>query len=69
MTWQGPVPSLVPDLKHWIFSSGLDDNEDVSPDLKDRVHLGLFADRASLHKMIDVEGKLNNESTFQYAHC
>ncbi|PKU31424.1 hypothetical protein llap_18272 [Limosa lapponica baueri] len=39
-----------------------DNNEDVSPDLKDRVHLGLFMDRASLHKMIDVEGKHHLEN-------
>ncbi|NXL00403.1 GEMI5 protein, partial [Mesembrinibis cayennensis] len=39
-----------------------DNNEDVSPDLKDRIHLGLFADRASLHKMIDVEGKHHLEN-------
>ncbi|KAM9373511.1 gem-associated protein 5 [Phaethornis superciliosus] len=39
-----------------------DDNEDVSPDLKDRIHLGLFTDRASLHKMIDVEGKHHLEN-------
>ncbi|NXX42415.1 GEMI5 protein, partial [Tricholaema leucomelas] len=39
-----------------------DDTEDVSSDLKDRVHLGLFADRASLHKMIDVEGKNHLEN-------
>ncbi|NXU55063.1 GEMI5 protein, partial [Turnix velox] len=39
-----------------------DNNEDVSPDLKDRVHLGLFMDRTSLHKMIDVEGKNHLEN-------
>uniref|UniRef100_A0A8C0HK55 Gem nuclear organelle associated protein 5 n=1 Tax=Buteo japonicus TaxID=224669 RepID=A0A8C0HK55_9AVES len=39
-----------------------DNNEDVSPDLKDRIHLGLFTDRASLHKMIDVEGKQHLEN-------
>ncbi|NXT75798.1 GEMI5 protein, partial [Zapornia atra] len=37
-------------------------NEDVSPDLKDRIHLGLFTDRASLHEMIDVEGKHHLEN-------
>lgn len=63
MTCQVPVPSVVPNLKHSFFLSGSDNNEDVSPDLKDRIHLGLFTDRASLHKMIDVEGKWNNEST------
>ena len=63
MTWQVPVPSVVPHLKHSFFLSGLDNNEDVSLDLKDRIHLGLFTDRASLHKMIDVEGGWNNEST------
>uniref|UniRef100_A0A8B9D209 Gem nuclear organelle associated protein 5 n=1 Tax=Anser cygnoides TaxID=8845 RepID=A0A8B9D209_ANSCY len=39
-----------------------DHNEDVSPDLGDRIHLGLFADRASLHNMIDVEGKYHLEN-------
>uniref|UniRef100_A0A663F2C2 Gem nuclear organelle associated protein 5 n=1 Tax=Aquila chrysaetos chrysaetos TaxID=223781 RepID=A0A663F2C2_AQUCH len=39
-----------------------DNNEDMSPDLKDRIHLGLFTDRASLHKMIDVEGKQHLEN-------
>lgn len=29
----------------------------MSPDLKDCIHLGLFTDRDSLHKMIDMEGK------------
>lgn len=53
----------VPNLKYSFFLSGLGNNEDVSPDLKDRIHLGLFTDRASLHEMIDVEGKWNNEST------
>ncbi|NXK60327.1 GEMI5 protein, partial [Sylvietta virens] len=36
-----------------------DNNED---DLKDCIHLGLFTDRDSLHKMIDVEGKLHLEN-------
>ncbi|XP_068554329.1 gem-associated protein 5 isoform X1 [Anas acuta] len=39
-----------------------DHNEEVSPDLGDRIHLGLFADRASLHSMIDVEGKYHLEN-------
>ncbi|EOA96589.1 Gem-associated protein 5, partial [Anas platyrhynchos] len=39
-----------------------DHNEEVSPDLGDRIHLGLFADRASLHNMIDVEGKYHLEN-------
>uniref|UniRef100_A0A663MLC8 Gem nuclear organelle associated protein 5 n=1 Tax=Athene cunicularia TaxID=194338 RepID=A0A663MLC8_ATHCN len=39
-----------------------DNNEDVSPDLKGCIHLGLFTDRASLHKMIDVEGKHHLEN-------
>ncbi|NXL84581.1 GEMI5 protein, partial [Alectura lathami] len=39
-----------------------DHNEDVSPDLRDRIHLGLFADRASLHNMIDMEGKYHLEN-------
>lgn len=39
-----------------------DNNEDVSPDLEDHIHLGLFTDRASLHKMIDVEGKHHLEN-------
>uniref|UniRef100_A0A8C9NHK3 Gem nuclear organelle associated protein 5 n=1 Tax=Serinus canaria TaxID=9135 RepID=A0A8C9NHK3_SERCA len=37
-------------------------NEDVSPDLKDCIHLGLFTDRDSLHKMIDMEGKHHLEN-------
>ncbi|XP_006894808.1 PREDICTED: gem-associated protein 5 [Elephantulus edwardii] len=32
-------------------------NEDVFADLKDRFHLGLFTDRTTLYKMIEVEGK------------
>ncbi|KAJ7406167.1 Gem-associated protein 5 [Willisornis vidua] len=39
-----------------------DNNEDVSSDLKDCIHLGLFTDRDSLHKMIDVEGKHHLEN-------
>ncbi|XP_064243528.1 gem-associated protein 5 isoform X2 [Passer domesticus] len=39
-----------------------DNNEDVSPDLKDSIHLGLFTDRDSLHKMIDMEGKHHLEN-------
>ncbi|XP_066416527.1 gem-associated protein 5 [Molothrus aeneus] len=39
-----------------------DINEDVSPDLKDCIHLGLFTDRDSLHKMIDMEGKHHLEN-------
>ncbi|NWV64344.1 GEMI5 protein, partial [Malurus elegans] len=39
-----------------------DNNEDVSPDLKDCIHLGLFTDRESLHKMIDMEGKHHLEN-------
>uniref|UniRef100_A0A8C9FAE2 Gem nuclear organelle associated protein 5 n=1 Tax=Pavo cristatus TaxID=9049 RepID=A0A8C9FAE2_PAVCR len=39
-----------------------DHNEDVSPDLQNRIHLGLFTDRASLHNMIDVEGKYHLEN-------
>ncbi|NXP51027.1 GEMI5 protein, partial [Heliornis fulica] len=37
-------------------------NEDVFLNLKDRIHLGLFTDRASLHEMIDVEGKNHLEN-------
>ncbi|KAM8763933.1 gem-associated protein 5 isoform 3-T3 [Rhynchonycteris naso] len=32
-------------------------NEDVSADLEDRFHLGLFTDRATLYRMMEVEGK------------
>ncbi|XP_032119691.1 gem-associated protein 5 [Sapajus apella] len=32
-------------------------NEDVSADLEERFHLGLFTDRATLYRMIDIEGK------------
>ncbi|NWI97895.1 GEMI5 protein, partial [Pitta sordida] len=39
-----------------------DSNEEVSPELKDCTHLGLFTDRDSLHKMIDVEGKYHLEN-------
>uniref|UniRef100_A0A8C3UW79 Gem-associated protein 5 n=1 Tax=Catharus ustulatus TaxID=91951 RepID=A0A8C3UW79_CATUS len=39
-----------------------DNNEDVAPDLKDCIHLGLFTDRDSLHKMIDMEGKHHLEN-------
>uniref|UniRef100_A0A8B9SD63 Gem nuclear organelle associated protein 5 n=1 Tax=Apteryx owenii TaxID=8824 RepID=A0A8B9SD63_APTOW len=37
-------------------------NEGLSSDLSDHVHLGLFTDRASLHKMMDVEGKYHLEN-------
>uniref|UniRef100_A0A8U8AS95 Gem-associated protein 5 n=1 Tax=Geospiza parvula TaxID=87175 RepID=A0A8U8AS95_GEOPR len=37
-------------------------NEDMSSDLKDCIHLGLFTDRDSLHKMIDMEGKHHLEN-------
>ncbi|NWI44255.1 GEMI5 protein, partial [Picathartes gymnocephalus] len=39
-----------------------DNNEDVSLELKDCIHLGLFTDRDSLHKMIDMEGKHHLEN-------
>ncbi|XP_012508635.1 PREDICTED: gem-associated protein 5 [Propithecus coquereli] len=32
-------------------------NEDVSADLEERFHLGLFTDRATLYRMIEIEGK------------
>uniref|UniRef100_A0A4X1TUA1 Gem-associated protein 5 n=1 Tax=Sus scrofa TaxID=9823 RepID=A0A4X1TUA1_PIG len=32
-------------------------SEDVSADLEERFHLGLFTDRATLYRMIDAEGK------------
>ncbi|VTJ51534.1 Hypothetical predicted protein [Marmota monax] len=32
-------------------------NEDVSADLEERFHLGLFTDRATLYRMIETEGK------------
>ncbi|XP_006165160.1 gem-associated protein 5 isoform X2 [Tupaia chinensis] len=32
-------------------------NEDVSSDLEERFHLGLFTDRASLYRMFEMEGK------------
>ncbi|XP_054424101.1 gem-associated protein 5 isoform X2 [Pteronotus mesoamericanus] len=32
-------------------------NEDVSADLEERVHLGLFTDRATLYRMMEAEGK------------
>ncbi|KAM7142729.1 gem-associated protein 5 isoform 1-T1 [Molossus nigricans] len=32
-------------------------NEDVSADLEERFHLGLFTDRATLYRMMEVEGK------------
>lgn len=31
--------------------------EDVSADLEERFHLGLFTDRAALYRMIEVEGE------------
>ncbi|NWU36840.1 GEMI5 protein, partial [Hylia prasina] len=37
-------------------------NEDVSLDLSDCIHLGLFTDRDSLHRMIDMEGKHHLEN-------
>ncbi|NXO88130.1 GEMI5 protein, partial [Sitta europaea] len=39
-----------------------DNNEDVSSDLKDCIHLGLFTDRDALHRMIDMEGKHHLEN-------
>lgn len=59
--WHILVPSFVLNPKYSFFS-GLDNNEDVSPDLKDCIHLGLFTDRDSLHKMIDMEGKWHKEN-------
>lgn len=32
-------------------------NEDVSADLEERFHLGLFTDRTALYRMIEVEGE------------
>ncbi|XP_008070938.1 gem-associated protein 5 isoform X2 [Carlito syrichta] len=32
-------------------------NEDVSADLEERFHLGLFTDRAALYRMMEIEGK------------
>lgn len=61
MTWQ--LPTLSCTKSYSFFLSGLENTADMSPDLKDRIHLGLFTDRASLHKMIDVEGKCNNKFT------
>uniref|UniRef100_A0A4W2IBX6 Gem-associated protein 5 n=1 Tax=Bos indicus x Bos taurus TaxID=30522 RepID=A0A4W2IBX6_BOBOX len=37
-------------------------NEDVSTDLEERFHLGLFTDRATLYRMIEVEGKSHLEN-------
>ncbi|NXX93521.1 GEMI5 protein, partial [Centropus bengalensis] len=39
-----------------------DNNEDVPSDLEECIHLGLFTDRESLHKMIDLEGKHHLEN-------
>ncbi|NXY21418.1 GEMI5 protein, partial [Atrichornis clamosus] len=39
-----------------------DNNEDTLPDLNDCIHLGLFTDRESLHRMIDTEGKHHLEN-------
>lgn len=61
MTWHIAVLSFVLNPKYLFFLSGLDNNEDVSPDLKDCIHLGLFTDRDALHKMIDMEGKWHKE--------
>lgn len=61
MAWHIPVLSFVLNPKYSFSLSGLDNNEDVSPDLKDCIHLGLFTDRDSLHKMIDMEGKWHKE--------
>ena len=32
-------------------------NEDVSADLEERFHLGLFTDRATLYRMMETEGE------------
>ncbi|XP_057631235.1 gem-associated protein 5 isoform X1 [Chionomys nivalis] len=37
-------------------------NEDVSADLEERFHLGLFTDRATLYRMMETEGKGHLES-------
>uniref|UniRef100_A0AC11C848 Gem nuclear organelle associated protein 5 n=1 Tax=Ovis aries TaxID=9940 RepID=A0AC11C848_SHEEP len=37
-------------------------SEDVSTDLEERFHLGLFTDRATLYRMIEVEGKSHLEN-------
>lgn len=38
-------------------------NEDVFADLEERFHLGLFTDRATLYKMIEVEGETTPVNT------
>ncbi|KAM5299988.1 gem-associated protein 5 isoform 2-T2 [Ctenodactylus gundi] len=37
-------------------------NEDLSADLEERFHLGLFTDRATLYRMIETEGKSHLEN-------
>lgn len=52
---------------HLIFSFCLFElaelNEDVSADLEERFHLGLFTDRATLYRMMEVEGEAHSVST------
>ena len=42
---------------HFCLFESAEPNEDVSADLEERFHLGLFTDRATLYRMIEVEGE------------
>lgn len=42
---------------HFCLFESAKPNEDVSADLEERFHLGLFTDRATLYRMIEVEGE------------
>lgn len=49
-------------LNFCLFESA-EPNEDVSADLEERFHLGLFTDRATLYRMIEVEGEASPINT------
>lgn len=38
-------------------------NEDVSASLEERFHLGLFTDRATLYRMMELEGEAHSVNT------
>lgn len=48
----------------WFFLFELAElNEDVSAALEERIHLGLFTDRATMYRMIEVEGEASPVNT------
>lgn len=44
-------------------------HEDVSADLEERFHLGLFTDRAALYRMMETEGESHSVFLAIHPHC